>query len=158
MSEKTRVITERQWRYLHKKINYLEETLAEIRLNLPKKEKKWLTFNEAIPPESICKDVNSMLDGVTSYEGFVGRLADYYGCKTMPCQVDTNIDPKYAAVYRPFFETAYTRTRTIHRSTILHEFFHHLIHLKVVTVPQNKEEFYADKFATTFLQRAGNKE
>ena len=155
MSEKTRTITERQWRYLHRKINYLEETLTEIRSNLPKKEKKWLNFNEAVPPASICKDVNSMLDGVTSFEGFVGRLSEFYGCKAMPCQVDTSIDPKYAAVYRPFYETAYTRTQTIHRSIILHEFFHHLVHLKVVVVPKNKEEYYADKYAQTILQRAG---
>ncbi len=157
MTEDYRLISDSQWRYMHRKINDLQESILKLHRQISdsNRPKRYLRFSECVPPESICKDVNSMLLGNAGYDGFVGRLADYYNIVPMGCYVDSNISPKVIAEYRRPENNAYSREKTVHRSTILHEFFHHLTTLNVVSVPKNQEEKLADKYAEVFLQRAG---
>ena len=130
------------------RLQYLEE-------NLPLKSKKWLKFTECIPPANVCKEIYSMTTGINTYEGFIGKLSEYYGCKPMSLHVDKTINPKYSAIYYPNLNEARTRTKTVGFKTVLHEFFHHLVNLKVVVVNKDEEEKYADKYARIFMQRAG---
>jgi len=148
-------ITKRQWYNIHRKLNDITNRLSMLEEKLPNRQKRWLNFDECVPPESICKDVNSMMKGNRTYTGFLGKLAEYYGCKEMSLNVDTSIEPKYIAVYYPLLHEARTRTKTIDKKTVLHEWFHHLCSLKVVFVDKSKEEKYADKYAKIFLQRIG---
>jgi len=152
-----RLISDSQWRYLHRKLNHLEAQVSDLRSSLKESQrpKRYLRFGECLPPASICKDVMSMMNGTNTYDGFIGRLAEYYHCETMGCFVDTNIDPKYAAVYRPSEKNAYSREKTVDRRIILHEFFHHLVNLNVVSVNKKDEEEYADKYARIVLSRGG---
>ena len=157
MTEEYRLISDSQWRYMHRKINDLQDSILTLRRKMDdiNKPKRYLKFSECIPPESVCRDVNSMLAGSKKYDGFVGRLSEYYGIEPMGCFVDSGISPKYVAEYRRPENNAYTREPTVHRSTILHEFFHHLTTLNVVSVPKDQEEKLADQYAKVFLQRAG---
>ena len=126
MTEEYRLVSDRQWRYLHQKINYLTDGIASLKHELLK-PKRGLRFWECIPPSEVCKDALD-LSGITgNFIGMVGRLADYYKCDTMGCFVDTSIDPKYNGVYSPSEKTAYSRTSQTDKRFILHEFFHHLI-------------------------------
>lgn len=152
----TRVITEQQWQNLHKKIGNIQSQLLFLERRLPEKQKRYLKFEECVPPKTVCKDVASMLEGINQYTGFIGRLAEYYGCETMQAYIDTSIDPKYSAIYRSHEKAAYTRTPTVPCETILHEFFHHLVALNVVVIPKGKEEHYADKYAEIFQQRVNS--
>jgi hypothetical protein len=157
MKEEYRLISDSQWRYMHRKLNDLQESVSRLRrqmddLNRPK---RYLKFSECIPPESICRDVNSMLLGNSSYDGFVGRLSEYYGIEPMGCYVDATLPVRVIAQYRLGEKNAYSRNKTVGRDTILHEFFHHLTNLNVVSVPKDQEEKLADKYARIFLQRAG---
>jgi len=129
--------------------------LSMLEEKLPNRQKRWLKFDECVPPESICKDANSMMKGNNTYTGFLGKLAEYYGCEEMSLNVDTSIDPKYNAVYYPLLKEARSRTKTVSIKTVLHEWFHHLVNLKVVFVDKSKEEKYADKYSEIFLQRIG---
>lgn len=150
------MVTDRQWRNLHKKLNNILEVVGYLERQLRKQTpKKWLKFEECIPPASVCKDVHSMLRGINTYGGFLGRLAEYYGCEEMDLRVDDKIEPKYRAVYNPVMKTAYSRKSTVDTKTVLHEWFHHLVNLNVVVVDKKDEEKYADKYANAFLTRAG---
>lgn len=152
----SKIISDRQWRKLNQHLENISIELREIKRKLPEKEKRYLGFSECVPPVSVCKEINSMMDGVDEYGGFLARLSDYYGCEPMGCYIDTTIDPKYKAVYRPDLKNAYTRTKTIDRATVLHEFFHHLVNLYVVKVSKSQEEHYANKFSEVFMQRANS--
>jgi len=149
-------ITKRQWNNIHKKLNRLEDTINYIKNNLLKKQMKYLKFEECIPPSSICKDVNSMMNGVNNYEGFIGRLSSYYGCEPMGLFVDKTINPKHIAEYRPLIKNAYTRKTTCDKKDVLHEYFHHLVNLNVVVIDKKKEEYYADEYAKLFLERVNS--
>lgn len=153
LKKKVKVISERQWRNLNKKLANIEGHLRFLEENLPRKAKRWLKFEECIPPGSVCKEVYSMLMGINTYSGFIGKLSEYYGCSTMELVVDTTIDPKYRAVYRADLKKSYTRTQTVNETTVLHEFFHHLIAERVVICDKSQEEKYADKYAEIFMQR-----
>jgi len=153
---KTIAITDGQWRYMHRKISVLTDKVLELARLVERAEapKRYLKFNEALPPASVCRDVVSMLPGVGNYEGFIGRLADYYHCVPMGLYIDATIEPKYKALYRSWNNAAYTREKTCERHTVLHEFFHHLIAQHVVVVSPDQVEHFADQYATVFLQRA----
>ena len=138
---------------LLKKINELSDKVDRIEKSLLPKEKKWLKFNECIPPKSICKDIYSMIVGVNSYIGFLGKLSEYYGCKPMEMYVDKTINPKYIAEYRPGTNKAYSRGATVNENTVLHEFFHHLCYLNVVILSKSEEEKYADMYSKIFMER-----
>jgi len=146
-------ISKRQWNNIHRKLNGIANRLSTLEEKLPNRQKRWLKFDECVPPESVCKDANSMMKGNNTYTGFLGKLAEYYGCEEMGLNIDTSIDPKYSAIYYPHLHEARTRTKTIDKKTVLHEWFHHLINLKVVFVDKEKEEKYANKYAEIFLQR-----
>lgn len=148
-------MSESQWRYLHRKINRLSDKLDSLQEQLPRKPKKFLKFWEAVPPVSVCKDVMSMMDGMATYEGLIGRLSEYYGCEIMGCYIDESISPEYLAVYRSDKKSAYTRLKYVDRRTILHEFFHHLQHQNVVVIDNKRKEHFANKYARIFLERAG---
>lgn len=64
-----------------------------------------------------------------------------------------NETDKAIATYYPNLKTAYSKNQTVGRETVLHEFFHHLTNCKVVVVNKADEEYYADKYAQTFMQR-----
>lgn len=149
-------ISKRQWNNIHKKLNSLKDEVVELKSILPKREMKYLKFEECIPPASICKDVNSMMNGISSYEGFIGRLSNYYGCETMGLYVDKKMDIKHIAEYRSLTRDAYTRKTTCEKNTVLHEYFHHLVNLKVVIVDKKKEEYYADKYTKVFMERVNS--
>ena len=156
-TEEYRLVSDSQWRYLHGKINDLQGTVMKLwrTMDEMQRPKRGLRYHEAVPPESACRDINSMLLGSTSYAGFMSRLAGYYGCEPMGNKRDDSIDPKYRAVYRPDYKTCYSRGSSVGRKTVLHEFFHHLVHLGVVFVDKKDEEDYAERYASTFLDRAG---
>jgi len=158
--EKYRLVSDSQWRYLHRKINDLTNQVTELRFTLKdmNRPKKFLRFSEVVPPESVCRDINSMMVGSTSYDGFLGRLAEHYTVPLMEVLVDKTIPDGILAQYRKTVlypdGIAYCKNKTVNRRTVLHEFFHHLVHHKVVIV-KKKEEEYADRFASSFLRRAG---
>jgi len=147
-------ITERQWRNLNNKLNEITNKLVRIEKQIPQRQKKWLKFDECVPPISVCKDVSSMMTGNSTYDGFLGKLAEYYGCGEMSLVVDKTINPKYLAVYRPSLRQAASRTPTASRSTVLHEWFHHLVNLHVVVIDNEKAEKLADKYARIFMERS----
>jgi len=148
-----KLISERQWRNLNRKLNGIRETVRRLEDELPQKPKRWLHFEECIPPASVCRDISSMLDGISSYTGFLGRLAEYYGCSSMGFYVDEKIDPKYKAIYYPNLKKAASRTPTIGRNSVLHEWFHHLVNENVVVVDGEEEEKFARKYAEIFMLR-----
>ena len=148
-------MSESQWRYLHRKINRLSDKLDSLQEQLPSKPKRFLKFWEAVPPVSVCKDVMSMMDGMNTYEGLIGRLSEYYGCVVMGLYVDKRISPERSAEYRPDDDAAYSRTQVVLRRTVLHEFFHHLQYQNVVVVDKKRQEHFAGKYARIFLERAG---
>lgn len=161
MTEKYRLVSDSQWRYLHSKINDLSSQLVDIRFALKgmNRPAKFLQFSEVIPPESICRDINSMMAGTQYYHGFLGRLAEHYEVPFMEISVDKNIPDGINAQYRvngwhPDGK-AFSKNETVSRSTVLHEFFHHLVHHKVVIVEKKREEEYANRFSRIFLRRAG---
>ena len=149
-----KIITQKNWLDLQRKLDNLEWQLSFIRDNMQTRTKNYLRFDECVPPTSVCKDVVSMMDGMKTYTGFIGKLADYYGCAIMQAYVDINLDPKYNAVYYADRKTTYTKP-TVSKSTILHEFFHHLVALHIVVCEKEDEEKKADVYARTFLVRAG---
>ena len=161
VTEQYRLVSDSQWRYLHSKINDVSKQLTDLRWSLKdmSRPKKFLQFSEVVPPESVCRDINSMMRGNTSYDGFLGRLAEHYGVPLMSLWVDETIPDGTLAVYRKTAfrpdGNAYTKSKTVGRETVLHEFFHHLVHHKVVVVKKKREEEYADRFARLFLNRAG---
>lgn len=146
-------VSKRQWYNLHSKLNSIMQKLEWLEEQIPRKEKRWLKFDECLPPASVCRDVFSMMDGNSTYTGFLGKLAEYYGCEPMDFYIDPQINPKYRAVYRPHLKTAYSRTSTASKRTVLHEFFHHLVNLKVVVVHKDEEEKCADKYAEIVMMR-----
>jgi len=156
-----RLISDSQWRYLHKKINDLIGITADIKhdISQSKRHKKYLRFHEVVPEASVCRDINSMLTGTNEYLGFLGRLAEYYEVPLMEIQIDEKIPDGVIAQYRvnAFYPTgkAFSKNRKVGRGTVLHEFFHHLCHHNVVIVAKSDEEKYADRFSRIFLQRAG---
>lgn len=157
MVEKHRYVSDSQWRYLHSKINSLQKSVDTLRESFENnnKPKRGLRFYEVVPPESVCRDINSMLIGTNEYDGFLNRLADYYGVTPMKCYRDDDLDPKYKAEYRPRSKACFSAGPSIARATVLHEFFHHLQHEGVVFVSKKEQEEYADRYSKMFLQRAG---
>ena len=156
-----RLISNSQWRYLHKKINTLTDIVVDVRSDLEqsRRPKKFLNFHEIVPESSVCKDINSMLTGTSDYRGFLGRLAEFYDVPLMEIAIDEKIKDGVIAQYRvngwhPNGK-AYSKNQTVGRDTVLHEFFHHLCHHNVSMVKKKDEEEYADRFARMFLQRAG---
>lgn len=150
-----RLVSDAQWRYLHRKINRLSDKLDSLQEQLPRKHKKFLKFCEVVPPVSVCKDVMSMMDGMNTYEGLIGRLSEYYGCMVMGLYIDKRISPERLAEYRPDEDAAYSRTKTMLHRTVLHEFFHHLQNHNIVVVDKKRQEIYARKYAKLFLERSG---
>ena len=153
-----RVVTETQWRNLNQKLNNLQAQLLFLEQNLPRREKRYLKFDECVPPVSICKDVVSMLKGVSTYEGAIGRLCEYYGCPIMDMKVDPGdkVAKNCLAVYYPDLKTAYSAGQTIDEHTVFHEFFHHLVAHKVVIVNDRAAEHWANKYADVLLERANS--
>lgn len=149
-------LSKRQWYNLHKKLNKIMQRLEKLEDEIPKRQKKWLRFEECVPPASVCKDINSMMEGNNTFTGFLGKLAEYYGCEEMPIYVDKTINPKYVAVYHPNLKEARSRTKHVDRKTVLHEWFHHLVNLRVVIVSKSEEEKYANLYADVFLARANS--
>ena len=141
---------------MHSKINRLTELVHDTRTELRKAQrpKRGLKWHELVPPESVCRDICSMMNGTDYYHGFIARLADYYGVEPMGCFVDTTINPKTIAEYRPTQGNAYIREQIVSKHTVLHEFYHHLEHNRVIEIYKDKE-VKADRFATIFLRRAG---
>lgn len=147
-------ITKRQWNNIHKKLNFIIRKIEWLEEQIPRKEKRWLKFDECVPPASVCKDIVSMMNGNNAYTGFLGKLAEYYGCEEMDFVVDKSINPKYIAVYYPLLKRAKSRKPTVSMDTVLHEWFHHLCNLKVVFVDKEEEEIYANRYAKIFMARA----
>lgn len=162
MSEKQpklKVMTERQWKNFNRKLECMERHIEALEKLISHKEKRWLEFDECVPPSSVCKDITRMLDGVTDFTGFIGRLSYYYGCSTMDMFIDINhikVSDKAIATYYPSEKAAYSKGKTCSPNTVLHEFFHHMVNCCVVVVNKADEEYYADKFAQLFQQRAVN--
>ena len=156
-TENYRLVSDSQWRYLHNKINYLTESVADMKSTIRtiQQPKRGLRYSEAVPPASVCRDVVSMLVGTTSYEGFIRRLSAFYDCEPMGVLRDDNVSEKYLAVYRRDEKACYSRGPSVNRKTVLHEFFHHLTNLGVVFVDKKDEEDYANRFANAVLHRAG---
>lgn len=148
-----RLVSNVQWRNLHKKLNELNDKIDNLMKTLPQKPKKYLKFHQCVPPSSICKDIMSMLSGIENYVGFIGKLSEYYGCEPMGCFINENIEKKFLAIYRPDRKAAYTREKNVDCHTVLHEFFHHLVHLDVVSIDRRSEEKLADRYADIFMER-----
>lgn len=156
---KTKVMTERQWRNFNKKLDQMQRHIEALEKLIPKREKRWLKFDECLPPGSVCADIASMMYGITKFTGFIGRLSDYYGCSTMDMLIDRNhnkVSDKAIATYYPSEKTAYSKGETCSQNTVLHEFFHHMVNCNVVIVNKSDEEYYADRFAQLFQQRAAD--
>jgi hypothetical protein len=102
----------------------------------------------------------SMMNGVTTYSGFIGKLAEYYGCSTIKLLVDKNKCKKeWNAVYYSDLKKVFTYEDTISHRTVLHEWFHHMVNEKVVylgTITSEKEEEFAVKFSCIFMERASS--
>ncbi len=162
MSEKQpklHIMTERQWRNLTYKFDRMALSIEALERRLAdQKAKKYLKFDECIPPSSVCRDVLSMLEGIRGYEGFIGRLSEYYGCEPMRMLVDpgNKVSDKAIATYYWAEKTAYSKGNSCSQNTVLHEFFHHMQNCKVVVVDKEQEEKCADKFASIFLSRAAS--
>ncbi len=137
------------------KVEMLQNCIIEIEKRLPNKQLKYLRFEECVPPKDICVSINSMMDGVSNYVGFLGKLSEYYSCSPMGLYVDKSINAKHIAEYRPDDKNAYSKESTCDKDIVLHEFFHHLVNLKVIVVNEKEEEKLADKYAKIFLKRAG---
>jgi len=159
--EKYRLVSDAQWRYLHLKLNKLSKIVDRLRTSIDdmNNPKKFLRFSEVLPPENICRDINDMMIGATKYDGFLGRLSEHYGVPLLEFIIDETIPDGINAQYRVNGwcpdGRAYSKNKTTSRSTVLHEFFHHLVHHRVAIVEKKREEEYANRFARTFLQRAG---
>lgn len=151
-------MTKRQWENLNQRLKNLESHLVFLEENLPRRKKRFLKFDEVIPPASVCKDVLSMMEGAQTYEGLIGRLSEYYGCTIMGMKVDPGdkVAKNCLATYYPNLKTAYSAGDTIDEHTVLHEFFHHLVAENVVVVNKKTEEHWANKYATIFQQRANS--
>lgn len=148
-------LTDAQWRYMHKKMNELTEQVVDLRHQLQAfRPKRYLKFEECVPPASVCKDVCSMLRGIGNYKGFIGKLSEYYGVKTMGCFVDSKLSNKIIAQYRQSEGNAYSRNKSVSAHTVLHEFFHHMHYNDVVVINDSQKEKLADLYATLFLERA----
>jgi hypothetical protein len=123
------------------------------------KPKRYLLFGECVPPPSVCRDVYGTMIGNRSYEGFLGRLAEYYKCEHMTFLVNPARNREDTiAIYYPYEKTAYSKNNTVAQSTVLHEWFHHMVNLGVVYLSEKEkeeEEVYARKFAEIFLGRIG---
>lgn len=157
MTDNYRLVSDSQWRYLHSKINYLQESVAEMKrtMRINQRPKRGLRYSESIPPASVCRDVVSMLVGIKTYDGFIQRLSAFYDCEPMGVLRDDTVNEKYLAVYRRDKKACYSRGPTVDKATVLHEFFHHLTNLGVVFVDKEDEEDYADRYARAILTRAG---
>ena len=155
MTAEYRLVSDSQWRYLHQKLNYLQESVADMKSTIRnmQRPKRGLRYSEAIPPASVCRDVVSMLVGTTSYDGFMQRLSAFYDCEPMGIYRDDNVDEKYLAVYRSQEKACYSRGPSLERRVVLHEFFHHLVNLGIVFVDKKDEEDYANRFAKAVLHR-----
>jgi len=158
MSEKT--ISEGQYRYLKRKLNELSRQLSTVNFKLNQmkasRRKHLLSFEEVIPPKSVCVDALSML-GVGNYHGMLRLLGDYYGIVRMGFYQDPEKVPENAiACYHRNEGTAYSKLKTITTNTALHELFHHLVTNQVVMLHEgDDEEVLATKYAELFLQRGG---
>jgi len=150
-----KILTRKQWLELNSKLDKLSNILFLLEEQRNAKPKHWLKFDACIPPQSVCKDVDSMMDNISSYLGFIGKLSEYYGCEPMNLFVDNSkmVSDKAIAAYYPDKKTAYSKESTCAKTVVLHEFFHHLVALNVVIVDKKDEEKYADKFAEAFLSR-----
>jgi len=159
--EEYRLVSDSQWRYLHMKLNRLSKIVDNLRssINDMNNPKKFLRFSEVLPPERVCRDITSMVIGTKSYDGFLGRLSEHYGVPLLEFSVDENIPDGINDQYRVNEwhpdGRAYCKNKTVGRRTVLHEFFHHLVHHRVAIVEKEREEEYADRYARSFLQRAG---
>ena len=150
------------WIDLHRKLDCLTRQLIRIEDNLPNKPKRYLKFNECIPPTEVCRSVVSMINGVENYDGFIGKLSEYYGCSIMGMYVslekvlalERQTGKSYVALYDPNLKVAYSKKKTVTHSTVLHEWFHHMHAQGVVSINVKDEEYYAIKYAEVFLQRA----
>jgi len=148
------MITKRQWDNLNRKLNDIQDSITKLEQRFVDKRKKWLKFDECVPPIGVCKEIYSMLTGLNTFTGFLGKLSEYYGCESLEAQVDESINKKYKAVYNPQLKIIYSRTKTVSIHTILHEWFHHMVNLNIVVIHKMKEEKLADKYADIFLKRA----
>jgi len=147
---------------LGKRLAHIERELAEIKQWLA--PKRMLSLYEAIPPESVCRDLLSKMRGISSYDGFLAALSDYYRVLPMKLIWDKHdtwmpqAKAKSVAAYFSEQNAAYTRKATVDRETVLHEYFHHLVAHNVVAVGGKKdEEKAADKFAALILERGGQR-
>jgi len=155
-------ITDRMWEDLHKKLDCLTKQLIRIQDDLPNKPKRYLKFNECIPPTEVCRSVVSMMNGVENYNGFIGKLSEYYGCSIMGIYVglervlalERQTGKSYVAFYDSNLKAAYSKEKTVSQSTVLHEWFHHMHAQGVVSINVKDEEYYAARYAEVFLQRA----
>jgi hypothetical protein len=121
---------------------------------------RYLKFDNCVPPASVCKEVESMMIGIRTYTGFIGKLADYYGCSTMEITVNKDMcKPEWNAVYYPNLKKAYTHRDTVSRETVLHEWFHHMVNEKVVylgDISSKEGEKFADRFSKIFMERVNS--
>ena len=145
---------------LGKRLAHIERELAEIKQWLT--PKRMLSLSEAIPPESVCRDLLSKTRGVNDYIGFLAILSDYYHIPPMRLLWDQynvwmpQAKAKSVAAYFAEQNAAYTKKKAVEKDTVLHEFFHHLVAHNVVAVGKGKdEEKAAVKFAVLVLERGG---
>lgn len=141
---------------LGKRLANIEREVAEIKEVLQwLRPKRGLSFYEALPPRSICRDLVSKMENATRYDGFLAFLSEYYSVPRMRLYWDeSRVSAKYVAIYSPKEGAAYSHSKTISQHTVLHEFFHHLVAHGVVIIRENDEEQeLADQFATAVLSR-----
>jgi len=157
-SEKTNRLILKRLTSIEFRLGTLENTLRILESGIDK-PKRYLLFGECVPPPSVCKDIYGTMIGNSSYEGFLGRLAEYYKCERMTLLVNPERNREDTiAIYYPYEKTAYSKDATVAQSTVLHEWFHHMVNLGVVFLSEKEkkeEEVYARKFAETFLRRIG---
>jgi len=155
-SEKTNRLILKRLTSIEFRLGTLENTLKLLESEVDK-PKRYLSFGECVPPPSVCKDICGTMIGNTNYEGFLGKLAEYYKCERMKFLVNPERNRENTiAIYYPYEKTAYSKGNTVAQSTTLHEWFHHMVNLGVVYLSEKEkkeEEVYARKFAEIFLRR-----
>jgi hypothetical protein len=80
----------------------------------------------------------------------VDFLTKYYGVRRMKIVLNgRKVGNRYAAYY--YENKSYFTKRGLNRRTVLHELYHHLVHVNGLDIAQTKEERSANSYSRTFL-------
>ncbi|MCW4015092.1 MAG: hypothetical protein NWF06_01860 [Candidatus Bathyarchaeota archaeon] len=151
-------ITERQWRNLSVKLDNIMSELNRVQNRVKtieqRTQKRGLSFEESIPPHSICFEVLHS-EGLNLLENQMKILSDYYGINTMGnFNCDAKVPSGAIACYHPSESNAYYKKGGWGMDVTLHEFFHHLVAQGVVHLNKGQhEEHWANKYAEIVMLR-----